>query len=189
MNSTFCTCGTVRYRRVSLDRIEVFIDAETGILLRREEIFDGQTLRFTELTSAWFGALEGADAAHFAPGSASDTASSDTAASDTAAEDPDRDAFQEFSGLGWKAAKTAVDAACAVLGTAIAITPGGSSASGSGRVSDPEAAIPADPFPVEWAAEDQPSGLIAGWVLMLAAGCGSPAPPAGRPAGSCPGLR
>ena len=148
-----------------LDRIEVFIDAETGILLRREEIFDGQTLRFTEFTSARFGALEGADAAHFAPGSASDTAASDTAASDAAARDLGRDAFQQFSGLGWKAAKTAVDAACAVLGTAIAITPGGSSASGSGRVSDPEAAIPADPFPVEWVAEAQPSRPISDKLL------------------------
>jgi len=48
-----------------LDRIEVFVDAETGILLRREEIFEGQTLRFTELTSARFGPLEAGDAGHF----------------------------------------------------------------------------------------------------------------------------
>jgi hypothetical protein len=142
--------------REPLDRIEVFVDAATGILLRREEIFEGQTLRFTEFTSARFGPLEAADAAHFAPDPASDTA-----ASDTAAEDPGQDPFQEFSGAGWKAAKTAVDAASAVLGTAIRLTPGGSSGCGSGNADDPEAAIPADdPFPVEWGAEDAPSRPI-----------------------------
>jgi hypothetical protein len=144
-----------------LDRIEVFVDAETGILLRREEIFEGQTLRFTELTSARFGPLEAGDAGHFPPDLAPDQA-----APDIAAEDPGQEPFQDFSGAGWKAAKTAADAASGVVGTAIRLTPGGSGSSGSGNADDPEAAISADdPFPAAWGAEDAPSGPISDGLL------------------------
>jgi hypothetical protein len=79
-----------------LDRVEVLIDAETGILLRREEIFSGRVLRFTEFTSARFGPLEAADAALFAPDPGSGTAEGD----------PGRkpfEGFQGFSGAGWQA--------------------------------------------------------------------------------------
>ncbi len=152
----------------SLDRIEVFVDAETGILLRREEIFGGATLRLTEFTSARFGPLEDADARYFAL----------EPVPDPAPEDPGSDADQEFSrafsGVGWSAAKTAVDAASAVLGTAVRMTPGGAGAPGSGDASDPDAAIPADnPFPAEWAAADPSARPVSDRLLHALARGGS----------------
>jgi outer membrane lipoprotein-sorting protein len=154
-----------------LDRVEVLVDAETGILLRREEIFGGQVLRFTEFTSARFGALEAADAARFAP----------DPESGPAGEAPGRDPFEGFEGIqgfdgaGWQAAKTAVDAAGAVLGTAIRLTPGGSGPSGPGNADDPEAAIPDDdPFPAGWADEDPPpAGLVSDQLLHALTRAGS----------------
>lgn len=47
--------GALATRRARPDRIEVIADAATGILLRSEEILDGQTLRLAELTEVAFG--------------------------------------------------------------------------------------------------------------------------------------
>jgi hypothetical protein len=148
--------------RLPLDRIEALVDTETGILLRREEIFDGQALRFTEFTSVRFGPLDATDAALFTTNPEPGTASSDAGTGDL---------FQGFDGAGWQAAKTAVDAAGAVLGTAIRLTPGGPGASGPADPDDPEAAIPADgPFPAEWAtAEDRPSRPVSDRLLQALA--------------------
>ena len=164
--------------RKPLDRIEVLVDAATGILLRREEIFQGQTLRFTEFASARFGPLQAADAAHFPPDSPADPAASgagasDTTASDTTAEEPGQPPFQDFNGVGWKAAKTAVDAAGGVLGAAIRLAPGGSNGAGPDNADDPEAAIPADDaFPGEWGAEEAPAGPISDALLHALARSG-----------------
>ena len=50
-----------------LDRIEVIVDAELGILLRHEEIFQGQPLSLTELVSVSFDPAQAGDDAQFQP--------------------------------------------------------------------------------------------------------------------------
>ena len=54
-------------RRRPLDRVEVAVDAELGILLRCEEILDGRPLRVTELASVRVDAIPSADDAPFLP--------------------------------------------------------------------------------------------------------------------------
>ena len=49
------------------DRVELIVDAETGILLRREETFEGQLLTLTELTTVTMSPPEADDPARFAP--------------------------------------------------------------------------------------------------------------------------
>ena len=49
------------------DRVELIVDAETGILLRREETFEGQVLTLTELTTVTMTPPEADDPARFAP--------------------------------------------------------------------------------------------------------------------------
>ena len=49
------------------DRIEVIVDAELGILLRREETFEGQRLTLTELATVMPSPPEAVDPARFAP--------------------------------------------------------------------------------------------------------------------------
>ena len=49
------------------DRVELIVDAETGILLRREETFEGQVLTLTELTTVTMSPPEADDQAQFAP--------------------------------------------------------------------------------------------------------------------------
>ena len=48
------------------DRVELIVDAETGILLRREETFEGQVLTLTELTAVTMTPPEADDPARFA---------------------------------------------------------------------------------------------------------------------------
>ena len=54
-------------RQQPLDRVEVIVDAELGILLRHEEIFQGQPLSLTELVSVSFDPAQAADDAQFQP--------------------------------------------------------------------------------------------------------------------------
>ena len=51
----------------ALDRVEVVVDAELGILLRLEEILDGRTLRVTELTDVRVGPAPAGDDAWCQP--------------------------------------------------------------------------------------------------------------------------
>src|SRR6201996_2732040 len=58
--------GTSRRPR-ACDRVELIVDAETGILLRREETFEGQVLTLTELTTVTMSPPEADDPVRFAP--------------------------------------------------------------------------------------------------------------------------
>jgi hypothetical protein len=128
----------------ALDRIEVIVDAETGILLRREEIFNGRTLRLTELTEVRFGPLDPADAAKFG-----------AAAEAPDVEDPDSDGPSDAGSGGFAAggrtAKSAVNTVGGLLGAAIKHSP----RRDSKRDADgPDAAMPQDdPFPADWNAD------------------------------------
>ena len=53
--------------RRTLDRVEVAVDAELGILLRCEEILDGRPLRVTELADVRLGLAPAGDGAAFRP--------------------------------------------------------------------------------------------------------------------------
>ncbi len=54
-------------RPPACDRVELIVDAETGILLRREETFEGQVLTLFELTTVTMSPPEADDPARFAP--------------------------------------------------------------------------------------------------------------------------
>ena len=112
------------------ERIEATADAETGILLRFEEFFDGRTVQLTELTDVTFdpaGAFEVPDDG----------------------EDDGEDAESEsqlFSGPRWAAAKTAANVLGTVLGTAARHAPrspcGTAAWDAATADDDPEEAMP-----------------------------------------------
>jgi hypothetical protein len=86
-----------------VDRVEVIVDAELGILLRHEEIFDGKPLSLTELVSVSFNPVEAADDAQFQPPSGWEAA-------EKKAETPSP------SGPGWELTKLATGLAARGLG-------------------------------------------------------------------------
>jgi outer membrane lipoprotein-sorting protein len=90
------------------DRIEVAVDAELGILLRRTEMSGGEVVTRTELTAVTMNPPEAADAARFAPPPGSQLG-----------EDRKETAWSMFSGPGWDAA----DAAAGGLGALIRHVP------------------------------------------------------------------
>ena len=98
---------------VLFDRLEMIVDAELGILLRREETFEGQRLSLTELTSVVLDPAEAADSTRFAPPPGSDIS-----------QDIGESLRQTFSGPGWERAKTAAGLAAGGLGAVIRFAPG-----------------------------------------------------------------
>src|SRR5580700_1604443 len=79
-------------RPPACDRVELIVDAETGILLRREETFEGQLLTLLELTTVTMTPPEADDPARFAPPAGSRTSQDDQEGSGP-------------SGLGWEVVK------------------------------------------------------------------------------------
>src|SRR5690349_4196460 len=112
----------------SYDRIEVAVDAELGILLRRIETSGGEVLTRTELTDVTMNPPEAADPARFTPPPGSHRGETEGAA---------------FSGPGWAAA----DLAAGGLGALIRHAPHllGHGAAGE----QPEAMPSPDPAPLE----------------------------------------
>ncbi|HET9970846.1 MAG TPA: hypothetical protein VFQ68_21600, partial [Streptosporangiaceae bacterium] len=92
--------------------VELLVDAETGILLRREETFEGQLLTLAELTTVTMTPPEADDLARFAP-----PAGSRPGRDSRKHETPDR------SGPGWDAVKNAANLAAAGLGAWIRLSP------------------------------------------------------------------
>ena len=92
------------------DRVELIVDAETGILLRREETFEGQVLTLTELTTVTMTPPEADDPARFAPPAGSRPS-------------PDDQEGSEPSGLGWEVVKNAVSLAAGGLGAWVRLAP------------------------------------------------------------------
>ena len=86
-----------------VDRVEVIVDAELGILLRHEEIFDGKPLSRTELVSVSFNPVEAADDAQFRPPSGWEAAEKDAET-------------QAPSGPGWELTKLATGLAARGVG-------------------------------------------------------------------------
>jgi hypothetical protein len=86
-----------------VDRVEVIVDAELGILLRHEEIFQGRPLSLTELVSVSFNPVEAADDAQFRPPSGWEAAEKN-------AEPPSP------SGPGWEVTKLATGLAAKGIG-------------------------------------------------------------------------
>ncbi len=141
-----------------LDRIEAAVDAETGILLRREEIFEGKTLRLAEFTRVSFGAVDEDAFSSCLPDDEED--------GEDQADPSGSMGSSPFGGPGWKAAKTAANAAGSVLGMAVRHSPrreaGGAGGGGddgeaggageAGHEGDDEASMP----------DDEPFGDIGG---------------------------
>ena len=92
------------------DRVELIVDAETGILLRREETFEGQVLTLFELTTVTMTPPEADDPARFAPPAGSRPS-------------PDDQEGSEPSGLGWEVVKNAVSLAAGSLGAWVRLAP------------------------------------------------------------------
>jgi hypothetical protein len=133
-------------RSTPLDRIEAVVDAETGILLRRADVFAGQTLQLAELSQVRFGALDAADTAGFADDGDSECDEGDSSGGLGG---------HLFDDPGWKAVKAAANAAGAVFGTAVRHVPhdrsadAGTGAPGGRAAGDADAAMPTDePFGV-----------------------------------------
>ena len=101
--------GTSR-RPPACDRVELIVDAETGILLRREETFEGQLLTLFELTTVTMSPPEADDPARFAPPAGS-----------RPVRDPE-DAPGR-SGLGWQVAANAAGLAAGGLGAWLRLAP------------------------------------------------------------------
>jgi hypothetical protein len=97
-------------RPPACDRVELIVDAETGILLRREETFEGQLLTLTELTTVTMSPPEADDPARFAPPAGS-----------RPVRDPE-DAPGR-SGLGWQVAANAAGLAAGGLGAWLRLAP------------------------------------------------------------------
>ena len=97
-------------RPPACDRVELIVDAETGILLRREETFEGQLLTLTELTAVTMSPPEADDPARFAP---------------PAGSRPSRDPEDGPgpSGLGWEVVKNAAGLAAGGLGAWVRLAP------------------------------------------------------------------
>jgi outer membrane lipoprotein-sorting protein len=94
------------------DRVEVAVDAELGILLRRAETFGGQLLTFTELTAVTMNPPEAAGPARFTapPGSEFGEGLKETLR-------------QMFGGPGWETAKNAAGLAAGGVGALIRYAP------------------------------------------------------------------
>jgi hypothetical protein len=101
-----------RLRLVLFDRLEMIVDAELGILLRREERFEGQRLSLTELTFVVLDPAEAADSTRFAPPPGSHIS-----------QEIGESLRQTFGGPGWERAKTAAGLAAGGLGAVIRFAP------------------------------------------------------------------
>ena len=114
------------------DRIEVAVDAELGILLRRIETSGGELVTLTELTDVTMDPPEAADPARFAPPPGSNRS-----------ESPGENLGATLSGPGWAAA----DLAAGGLGALIRHVP---HLAGHGAVGEQPEAMPSpDPAPLE----------------------------------------
>jgi hypothetical protein len=92
------------------DRVELIVDAGTGILLRREETFEGQVLTLTELTAVTMSPPEAAGPARFAPPAGSRPS-------------PDDQEESGPSGLGWEVMKNTINLATGGIGAWIRLAP------------------------------------------------------------------
>jgi outer membrane lipoprotein-sorting protein len=101
--------GTYQY----LDRIEVVVDAELGILLRSEQTFDGQTRESAELRDLVMNPADAELAGMFAPPAGVRVEDE---------EEPFAD-WQPPSGVGWQVAGRAAGAAASAIGFAIRHAP------------------------------------------------------------------
>jgi hypothetical protein len=116
-----------------VDRVEVIVDAELGILLRHEEIFQGKPLSLTELVSVTFNPVEAADDAQFQPPSGWEAAEKN-------AEPPSP------SGPGWEVTKLVTGLAAKGIGAWFKSSRFDSF--GQATREEPEAAMPEDePMP------------------------------------------
>ena len=140
--------GTSLHPR-ACDRVELIVDAETGILLRREETFEGQVLTLTELTTVTMTPPEADDPARFAPPAGSRPS-------------PDDQEGSEPSGLGWEVVKNTVSLAAGGLGAWVRLAPhlpGHRPAAEDGL----EAAMPRpEPGPLDPGDESPPSDDLLG---------------------------
>jgi hypothetical protein len=123
--------AATQWRR-PVDRVEVIVDAELGILLRQQEIFQGKPLSLTELVSVSFDPAEAADDAQFRPPSGWEAAEKNS-------ENPIP------SGPGWELTKLVTGLAARRLG---AMLKSRSDPFAQATSEEPEAAMPEDePMP------------------------------------------
>src|SRR5580658_5610489 len=118
--------AVARWRK-PVDRVEVIVDAELGILLRHEEIFQGKPLSLTELVSVSFNPVEAADDARFRPPSGWEAAEKNAK-------------FPSPDGPGWELAKLATGLTAGGLGALIKSKP--ADPFGQATSEGPDAAMP-----------------------------------------------
>jgi hypothetical protein len=118
-----------RPRRNLGDAVDLLVDAELGILLRREEIFEGQRLALAELDTLTICPAEAVDETQFAPPPGS-----------IPCEDIRETWRRMIGGPGWEAAKTAASLAAGGVGVMIRYGPQRTRA--GAEDGDSEAAMP-----------------------------------------------
>jgi outer membrane lipoprotein-sorting protein len=140
--------GPGHYRYCRFDRVDVLVDTELGILLRREAFADGKSVELTEVRSLTLDPVEAGDPAQFRPPPGL----------------PKRDDWPgpeplfDTSGPGWSVVKTGARAVGAALTFAVRRA-GGQPA--------PAAAAPPVPEPGEPPADGQPAPLSDDLVNLL----------------------
>jgi len=112
-----------------LDRVDVLVDAELGILLRSEQVFRGQTLELSQLHDLVIDPPQAADAGLFAPPPGMPVQAG-----------PEPETFVP-DGRGWQAAAAAAGLAAAAMGFAARHAPRRAPRHVPG---DTEAAMPQD---------------------------------------------
>jgi outer membrane lipoprotein-sorting protein len=136
-------------RPPACDRVELIVDAETGILLRREETFEGRLLTLFELTTVTMTPPEADDPARFAP---------------PAGSRPIRDPEDApgRSGLGWQVAANAADLAAGGLGAWLRLKPHLPGHRPAAEASFPAAMPSPEPGPLVTGDEPLPSDDLLG---------------------------
>jgi len=131
-----------------LDRVDVLVDAELGVLLRTELIFEGQPLKTAEMHNVLIDPAEAADPGQFGP-----------PAGLTVAEEPQPFSF-EPSGPAWQLAGSAASLAAAGMGFAVRHAPRRPTTWPSG---DEEDQFPADAWvsAEDWARPEPPGDELA----------------------------
>jgi len=127
--------AALRWRR-PVDRVEVIVDAELGILLRHEEIFEGKPLSLTELVSVSFNPVEAVDDGQFQPPSGWEAAEKNTKLPSDSVPGWERELGKLVSGLAARG-----------MGRAL-VKSSRSDPFGQATREEPEAAVPEDePIP------------------------------------------
>jgi hypothetical protein len=148
----------------SIDRIDAYVDAELGILLRSERLFRGQVAGRCEMTSITLEPPDTAAGADEDQAAYTDNAHAGGAHADGAHADDD-EAGPQFSGPGWDRVKTAANIGATAMSFAIRHAPHRESPAGSHAGCPPD--YPALSRDTGWPGSPGPDEPVSGQIIRL----------------------